>query len=656
MILRVWSCALAIAAIVAVAYSNTFQCPFIFDDIQIVDPGAHIRPWPPLRSILLLPSRPLIGLSFALNYAVSGASVWSYHALNLVIHILAALILFGVVRRTLLSKPLGDEFQQSSTALAFAVALIWAVHPLITQAVTYIVQRCESLMGLFYLLTLYCAIRGLNSAARARWWYAGAITACAAGMLSKEVMVTAPLTVLLYDVLFESGSIRESLRKRWLLYSGLGATWILLGVVTIAAPVSETAGFVTKGMTSWAYLRSEFAVILHYLRLSVWPEGLVLDYAWPIATTAAQIIPYAVVVVALVGSTVAGLARRRPIGFLGAWFFLVLSVTSTVLPIVDLTFEHRMYLPLAAVVALFVIGGYSIGKRLIGQLQLSTERRARLQQRVGLVLATLIVGLLAAGTLRRNVDYQSDLVMWADVVARRPENGRGHTNLGLALAQRDRLQEALPHFYLGCQYTPFNAKSQHNLGLTLFLLGRVEEAKPHILEALRLTPKFAVAHYNLGRVLAAEGNLDESVGEYSAALQIDPEESEAYVEMGKVRDRQHRLKEAIDCFNSALRLQPDYAEAMSRLAIVLAEESEFRDVAEASRLAEKAVSLTAGQSAEAMDALATVRAAANRFAEAVEAAQRAAELASEAGDARLKDEIEAKLRAYRAMDRGKRDD
>jgi tetratricopeptide (TPR) repeat protein len=394
-------------------------------------------------------------------------------------------------------------------------------------------------------------------------------------------------------------------------------------------------------------------VILHYLRLSFWPDGLVLDYGWPLATTFGQIVPQAVAVGGLAAATIAASVKRKPIGFLGAWFFLILSVTSTVLPIADLAYEHRMYLPLAAVVCLIVVGGYALAERTIPRF-LSAARWTSVRTRAGLVLLTVVVAMLTVVTIRRNLDYRSDLVVWMDVVNKRPENGRGHANLGLALAARDRVEEALPHFLLGCKYSPRAAKNQHNTGLALFVLGRIDEAKPYILEALRLKPNFATAHYNLGRVLAAQGEFDQAVTEYAAALEIEPDHPESYLEIGRACEKQGRVREAIEAYNSALRLPQNWPEAMSRLAIVLAAQSPMRDLSEARRLSESAVSLSNAESADAFDALAEVAAAAGRFSEAVQAAEKAIALASEAGDTKLSNEIDTRLRAYRKAAGSKR--
>ena len=188
------------------AYHNSFTGAFVFDDLPSITENITIRHLWPLTGPLTPPhgggltveGRPLINLSLALNYAVGGLNVWGYHAFNLAVHILAALVLYGIVRRTLLTERLRGRFGNAAAGLALAVALIWVVHPLQTEAVTYIVQRAESLMGLCYLLTLYCFMRGAVPGAT-KLWQVGAVAACAMGMASKEVMISAPIIALLYD-------------------------------------------------------------------------------------------------------------------------------------------------------------------------------------------------------------------------------------------------------------------------------------------------------------------------------------------------------------------------------------------------------------------------------------------------------------------------
>src|SRR5262249_17111312 len=241
-------------------------------------------------------------VSLAVNYAFDALNVWGFHAVNLAIHILAGFALYGVVRRMLGSARLRARYERSAPWLAGAAVLIWLVHPLQTESVTYIIQRAESLMGLFYLLTLYCGIRGLGSS-RSLWWFVVAIAASALGMATKEGMVSAPIMMLLYDRLFVAASFREVVRRRWGFYAGLAATWTPVLILLTMSKVSESTG-ATAGLTPWRYLVTQFSVIVHYLRLSFWPSPLVLDYTWKLPQTVFDVLPSALVVLALAAGTV----------------------------------------------------------------------------------------------------------------------------------------------------------------------------------------------------------------------------------------------------------------------------------------------------------------------------------------------------------------
>jgi hypothetical protein len=302
----------------------------------------------------------LVSLSLAINHALGGRQVWGYHAFNLIVHLLAGLTLFGIVRRTLLSPRLAGRFGGSAGAIAVTSALIWTVHPLNTQAVTYVVQRAESMMGLAYLLTLYCAIRGFGTRGHRSWSILAAI-ACAAGAACKETMATAPVMVLLYEWLFGSRGWKEIFRRRWRFHGALAATWMLMAALVWSQPRGQSAGFGVP-ITPWQYARTQFGVITHYLRLAFWPGSLTVDYGWPIAEQAGEILPYGILVAALISLSAWALVHRMPAGYLSAGVFIILLPTSSIIPIADPAFEHRMYLPLAAIVVLVVATGYRIGQ------------------------------------------------------------------------------------------------------------------------------------------------------------------------------------------------------------------------------------------------------------------------------------------------------
>jgi len=556
------------------AYANSFVGSFVFDDrIGIIENMRIRQLWPPWPW-LVGTTRPMTEFSFAMNYMLGGLDVRGYHLVNLTIHILAALALFGVARRTFLSDRLQARYGLSAQGLALAIALIWMVHPLQVQSVTYLYQRAESLMGLCYLMTLYCVIRGaisprsstgnaVVSTGTQRGWYLASVIWCALGMASKQVMVTAPVVVWLYDRVFLSGSWRGALRQRRGLYLGLASTWVWLALLHVnAADLTKRAQFELGVISPLAYAVSQPGVILHYLRLSLWPNPLVLDYFWPPARTVGVILPTTLAVLGLVAASCRALSRWPPLGFLGIGFFLLLAPTSSVIPIADLAFEHRMYLPLTSVVSLLVLGG-------VATLEALLPSREHLRRGVAGGLLAVCVGLLGFGTVQRNADYRSEAALWADTVAKRPDNPRAHNSLAHALIDQGNFQAAVVSAAKALQFYPHYAKAYNNLGLALAGLGRYEEAEVHLGEAIRLQPQLMEARNNLGNVLAQQGKLEQAAVQYVEALRLRPDSADAHNNLGNVLAQQGKPEEAATHYLEALRINPDFLEARHNLELAL---------------------------------------------------------------------------------------
>jgi hypothetical protein len=378
----------AVVASTLLAYANTWSVPFVYDDLLAIAENPSIRRlWPP--GGVLLPNlaggvttsgRPVLNLSFALNYALSGSAVWSYHLVNALVHAATALALFGLLRRTLRRvAPLASAggAPARTTTLAGAAALLWALHPLQTQAVTYTVQRAESLMGFFLVFTLYAFARSLGppserrapgpapardaSPPDSRRWRVAAVAACALGMATKEVMVVAPLLVLLYDRTFGAGTFRAAWRCRGGWHAALAATWLVLAALLLATGGNRggTIGPGT-GVPLWAYPLTQFEAIARYLGLSLWPQPLVFEYGTRWVRDAGDVLPFAAVVLPLLGLTGLALRRRPAAGFAGAWFFLLLAPTSLAPGTIQMIVEHRMYLPLAAIITPAVLALHRI--------------------------------------------------------------------------------------------------------------------------------------------------------------------------------------------------------------------------------------------------------------------------------------------------------
>jgi protein O-mannosyl-transferase len=570
--------AVALAFAALAVYSNSFAGPFIFDDLASIPENPTIRQFAtalsPPGGGQTVTSRPVLNLTFALNYALSGERIWSYHAVNLLIHILAGLTLFGVVRRTLATRRSASD----ATLTAMFVALLWLLHPLQTESVTYVVQRAESLMGLFYLLTLYCFIRGADGKEQggsSRAWFALAFVSCLLGMCTKEVMVSAPVIVLLYDRTFLAGSFRAAWQRRGSVYLWLAATWVPLAALVLhGANRGGSAGF-GVAISFWEYIATQFQAVAHYLWLVVWPHPLILDYGAQAATSVWDVAPYAIVVALLIAATAWALVHRPVLGFLGAWFFAILAPTSLVAVVRQTLAEHRMYLALAPVIVLLVLA-----------LQSWLGRRA--WQFVAVVAAACFAAL----TLARNTDYRSDETILLDTVAKRPGNAAAQNNLGNVLAHSNRAEAAIPYYDAALRIKPDYADVHFNAGNALTKLGRLPEAVAHYDKAVRLEPNFADAHDGLGLALGLEGRLPEAIEQLEQAVRIDPEQPDSRRNLGDVLRMSGRLPEALTQYEEAVRLAPDSAQAHCNLGNAL---REAERLPEAVGQYEKAVQLDPAQ-------------------------------------------------------------
>ena len=603
-------CVIILAALAA--YHDSFSGQLVYDDTRSIVDNPSIRHLSPAALAppsggLTVSGRPVLNVSLALNYALSGTDVWSYHALNLLVHILAALALYGIVRRTLVRVATRASARRSlgeggpgylrridPTFCAFAIALLWAVHPLQTEAVLYVVQRAESLMGLFYLLTLYCFIRyagerspdaeaKADGEAGGKIWAWLSIACCLLGMGTKEVMVSAPLMVLLYDRTFVAGTFRQAWRRRRGYYAGLATTWLLLVALVAASGGNRggTSGFGT-GVGWWAYGLTQFEAVAHYLALCFWPAPLAFDYGPFWVAPAVQAVPYALVVLPLaagtawallrparrgVGGQELGLPERGPglagqtrgfavpaLGFAGAWFFSILAPTSLVPGGIQMIAEHRMYLPLAAVLAAATLAIFSA----LGRV-------------AGLVLVLLAALGLGLATERRSLVYRTNLALWADTAAKRPGNAFAQNNLGKALFLAGRVAEAETHYARALQLDPGDALAHYNLGNIRANDGRLPEAIAEYGRALRLQPDLFEAHNNLGLALVKAGRPLAAIAEFEATLRHEPDSFEAHCNLADVLAQVGRVPESIDQYELALRLEPNAAAVHENLAMALAQ-------------------------------------------------------------------------------------
>jgi len=593
---------LLLCAAVALAWSNSLGVPFVFDDLPSIVDNPQIRGWgalarpfgDPGRVDITVSGRPVAAWSLALNHALGGLEVRGYHLLNLLIHAAAGLVLYGIVRRTL-ALPRWSSFAGEHRELwAGAAALVFLLHPLQTQSVTYVVQRVESLAALWYLLVIYALLRAA-SGGDARRWSAVAILCCALGMGTKEAMVSAPIAALVFDRCFLSGSFAAAWRARRGLYAGLAASWVLLAWLVANGPRLRVAGEAALDLGPFEYARIQAGAILHYLALCLFPRDLVFDYGIvgdgvAIPSSAADYAWQGALVLLLVAWSLWGLARNRAAACLALIAFLHLAPSSSFVPIrLEPIAEHRMYLPLALLAVL---------------LPLALTRafaRAKLAQAPRLAALACLVLALALGvrTHARNADYRSALALWEDTVRKRPGNARALTNLGLEVEKSGDGARALALHREALRARPEYSEAHHNLARVLLLAGQLSEAEASYRRALELSPEAVEsrvglaeclvrskrldeaaiefekalseradlygAHRSLAAIRLQQQRLDESAAHFVAALRLDGSDPQLWNLLGTIHAQQGKYQLALESFNAALRVRPGFPDALSNL-------------------------------------------------------------------------------------------
>lgn len=551
-------------------YSNTLDVPFHFDDESNIVENLNIRlTGLSLKDITkacfksVCSNRPVANLSFALNYYFHKYDVTGYHAINIVIHIITGILLYFFIKTTLSIPSIRSRYKSSSSIALFA-ALIWLVHPIQTQSVTYIVQRMNSMAAMFYVLSflLYVKARLVKENQKAWPWFAGCALAGLLALGSKETAATLPFFILLYEWYFF-----QDLSKAWLKRSvpyGL-VTLILFGLIAFAYlgpnPFDRIlSGYATRDFTLAQRVLTEFRVVIYYISLLIYPHPSRLNLDHDIGLSYSLIDPITTLVSIAAVLVMVGLAfyivrKDRLISFSILWFFGNLLIESSVIAL-EIIFEHRLYLP-SMFACLIVVA-------------LAYRCKTPDWLRAGLLCA--VIAVFSFWTYERNHVWIDEITLWKDCVQKSKGKARPHNNLGYALTKQGKLDDAIAHYYEAIRIKPDYVKAYSNLGDALSQQGRFEDAIAHFSEALRIKPKDMETHNNLGNALARQGMVKEAIVHYLEALRINPEYAKAHSNLGIMLDRQGNLDGAVKHFSEAVRINPAYAEAHYNLGLGLAKQ------------------------------------------------------------------------------------
>lgn len=569
---------LLITVLGLIVYSNTFHVPFIFDDISSITQNNVIKR---LDNFLFNASghtynpRRFIGyLTFALNYRLGGLDETGYHIFNLAVHIINAMLVYALVFLTFRTPYLkNSSLFPSSGWIALFSGLFFVAHPVQTQAVTYIVQRFTSLATMFFLLAFLFFIkfrfsRESEDPSRGKTLslYVLALLSIILAMKTKEIAFTLPIVMVLYEIIF----FRSTLRRRLLFMVPILLTLLIipLSLLSVDKPLAEVLSDVNEvtivqtEVSRGDYLLTQFRVITTYIRLLFLPVCQNLDYDYPIYHSFFSLPVLSsflfLIAVLLLGAGLYFLSLRgnmenrqetRLIAFGIFWFFLTLSLESSIIPITDPIYEHRVYLPsagffIAVVTGLMLLFGSF--RKTVGSPEKSL-----------LPVLGAVVLIFAAATFSRNTVWQEEDRLWEDVAEKSPAKARTHLNLGLAYDKKGRSEDAIRSYLTALRLEPGSAKARNNLGTIYVHQDRFGEAEQELHSAIRLDPEFPPPYYNLGNLYGKQGRFEEAIRELRTAIRLDPDYTEAYVNLGLIFSKMNRLEDAFSEFQTALGINPD---------------------------------------------------------------------------------------------------
>lgn len=548
-------------------YFNTFNAPFLFDDYPNIVNNLRIRN----ISNLLPPtgSRDIGYITFALNYKFSLLNVSAYHFVNTLIHICNAILVY-VLYMLLLKNFSPEGSDNKNQFIAACTALVFLTHPIQTSAVTYIVQRFTSLSTLFFLLSVFMYIKAsLNYSRNRRFlseshlsYYLLSILSAVLAMKTKEITVTLPLIILMSEFFLYSATDRNNYRAKPLMYFVpfvLTFFIIPVGLINTDAPIGEIIGEISDKSTETEnigrpeYLFTQFRVIATYLRLMFIPAGQNLDYDYRISTSFFEpsVLLSLSLNILIIASAILIFSRVKKgaaiiIAFGIFWFYITLSVESSIIPIKDVIFEHRLYLPSSGLITAAITG-----------LVISTEKFPKEKSRKVIIFSFILVLLiLSVLTIRRNMLWQDGIAIWEDTIKKSPFKSRPHSNLANIYQEKGMHSEAEKEYLKAIGLSPTFPGLYNNLGNVYKAQGKYYDALNEYTKAIDLDSKFAEGYYNLGATLYELGEKEEALSNLYKAIEISPEMFDAFTTIGNIYDDLGRKVEALQAYAKSLEINP----------------------------------------------------------------------------------------------------
>ena len=599
-----------IALLAVLAYSNTFDAPFQFDEESLITNNPIVKD----LGYILNPSeakelpeygifrRRYVGfVTFALNYRIHGLDVTGYHVFNILLHILNAFLVYSFILLTFRAPHFRtSSLRKHSSLIAFISGLVFVAHPVQTEAVTYVYQRMASLVFFFYILAmvLYARFRLSSldkSAASSLFYYLLVMVSIALAVKTKEPSLTLPFAIIMYEYFIFSGSKKTRallilpLFLPLILYplalhdSGLSAGTIMFGadsdVSELVFKSTFDSDYLNPSETRWEYLATQPRVAVTYLRLLFFPvnQNFIYDYPRSESLFEPEVLLSLLFLISILGFAVYSyfLSRTRHAGYriitFGIlWFFLTLSVESSIIPLPFVITEYRLYLPGVGIILAVLTGVVMVNKR-IG----SGSSKA-----IVTVFLFLIPVVFGASTYARNNVWRTNINLWEDVVRKSPGDGRAYNNLGKAYNEAGMFEKAMEHLQKAINLSPMSYKAHNNLSVAYKSLGMADKAIEHLRIAIGLNQDFIIAYINLGNTYHTKGLNDKAIEQYNTALDHSPNHAEAHYNISIAYAAVGQVFQAIEHYKSAIELDPKNLDAYNNLGVIYMSEGMVEDAIE----------------------------------------------------------------------------
>jgi tetratricopeptide (TPR) repeat protein len=510
----------------------------------------------------------LSNISFAVNYYLGAYDVTGYHVVNIIIHLINGILVYFL--SMIIFKQLSHIPDQkipliqtgSIPLMSLFAALIFITHPIQTQSVTYIVQRMNSMAVMFYLLSFLLYIYGRISGTRWKRWvlFCGCFASWIMALGSKEIAGTLPFIIFLYEWYFIQDLRIEWIRRNIKYFFLLFFILVLVGFIYMGkSPFDRIlSAYDNREFSMFERVLTQFRVMVFYISLLFFPHPSRLNLLHHITASHSLFAPLTtlfslLIIVGLTGLAIFLYKKRRLISFCILWFFINLVIESSVIGL-EMIYEHRLYLPMFAFSLLLAYLLFALLSK---------------KQFWAVAISVIIILSLGTFTYMRNRVWQDEITLWSNVISKNPQSHRAHNNLGVVLNMRGRIDEAIDHFLKALRLKLNYVEAHYNLGSALEKQGRIDEAISHYLETLRVKPDFEIAHFSLGNALERKGHIDKAIDHYFKALLIKPRFLEAHYNLGNALKKQGRIDEAISHYLEALRIKPDFEIAHNNLGIVL---------------------------------------------------------------------------------------